>query len=77
VFATALGYLRNHWKALVVYTTNGLIPIDNNDVEQLMKRVATGRNYAEFKIMRCFKSVLEVLPGIAVIPNIPGRVNSA
>jgi hypothetical protein len=43
VFAAALGYLRNHWKALVAYTTNGLIPIDNNDVEQLMKRVATGR----------------------------------
>ena len=25
------------------YTTNGQIPIDNNDVEQLMKQVATGR----------------------------------
>jgi hypothetical protein len=29
-----------------------LLPIDNNDVEQLMKQVALGRNYAEFKIMR-------------------------
>lgn len=43
VFAGALGYLRNHWKALLVHTTNGLIPIDNNDVEQLMKQVALGR----------------------------------
>jgi hypothetical protein len=52
IFAKALGYLRNHWTALLVYTTNGLLPIDNNDVEQLMKQVALGRNYAEFKIMR-------------------------
>jgi transposase len=43
IFAEALGYLRNHWTALLVYTTNGLIPIDNNDVEQLMKQVAIGR----------------------------------
>lgn len=43
VFAEALGYLRNHWAALLVYTTNGLIPIDNNEVEQLMKQVAIGR----------------------------------
>lgn len=43
VFAEALRYLHNHWKALLVYTTNGLIPIDNNDVEQLMKQVAIGR----------------------------------
>lgn len=42
-FAKALGYLRNHWQALLVYTTDGLVPIDNNDVEQLMKQVATGR----------------------------------
>jgi transposase len=43
IFAEALGYLRNHWTALLVYTTNGLIQIDNNDVEQLMKQVAIGR----------------------------------
>jgi transposase len=39
----ALRYLRNHWSALMVYTTDGLIPIDNNEVEQLMKQVALGR----------------------------------
>jgi transposase len=43
VFAEALGYLRNHWEALLLYTTDALMPIDNNDVEQLMKQVALGR----------------------------------
>ena len=41
--ATAVGYIRNNWDALLVYTTKGSIPIDNNDVEQLMKQVALGR----------------------------------
>ena len=43
VFAEALGSLRNHWDALLLYTTDGVMPIDNNDVEQLMKQVALGR----------------------------------
>jgi hypothetical protein len=43
VFAEAVGYLRNHWEALNVYVTDGRMPIDNNDVEQLMKQVAVGR----------------------------------
>jgi transposase len=43
VFAEALGYLRNHWSALNVFLTDGRLPIDNNDVEQLMKQVALGR----------------------------------
>jgi transposase len=43
IFAEALGYLRNHRDALRVYLTDGRIPIDNNDVEQLMKQVAVGR----------------------------------
>ena len=42
-FAAAVNYIRNHWEQLQLYTTSGLIPIDNNDVEQLMKLVATGR----------------------------------
>ena len=41
--ADALRYLRNNWDALNVYTTDGRIPIDNNQVEQLMKQVALGR----------------------------------
>ena len=39
----ALGYLRNHWDALRLYLTDGRVPIDNNEVEQLMKQVAIGR----------------------------------
>ena len=39
----ALGYLRNHWGPLQTYLTDGRMPIDNNEVEQLMKQVALGR----------------------------------
>lgn len=43
-FAQAVNYLNNHWEQLNLFTTSGRIPIDNNDVEQLMKQVAVGRN---------------------------------
>jgi hypothetical protein len=39
----ALGYLRKHWDPLQLYLTDPHLPIDNNDVEQLMKQVALGR----------------------------------
>lgn len=39
----ALGYLRNQWQALSQYLSDGRVPIDNNDFEQLMKQVAIGR----------------------------------
>jgi transposase len=42
-FGDALGYLRNHWEPLQLYPTDGRMPIDNNDVEQLMKQIALGR----------------------------------
>lgn len=42
-FAEAVRYIRNHWSALNVYVEDGRIPIDNNEVEQLMKQVALGR----------------------------------
>ena len=42
-FAQAVNYLNNHWEQLHLFTTSGRIPIDNNDVEQLMKQVAVGR----------------------------------
>jgi transposase len=42
-FGKALGYLRNHWEPLQLYLTDGNLPIDNNDAEQLMKQIATGR----------------------------------
>jgi transposase len=42
-FAEAVRYIRNHWTALNVFVHDGRIPIDNNEVEQLMKQVALGR----------------------------------
>lgn len=39
----AIRYLKNQWEALTVFLGDARIPIDNNDVEQLMKQVATGR----------------------------------
>lgn len=39
----ALGYLRNHWEPLQRYLDDGRLPIDNNETEQLMKQIATGR----------------------------------
>jgi transposase len=39
----ALQYIRNHWDALNVYVNDGRLPIDNNQCERLMKRVAIGR----------------------------------
>lgn len=42
-FGKALGYLNNHWDQLQVYLADGRLPIDNNEVEQLMKQIALGR----------------------------------
>jgi len=42
-FAKAIGYMKNNWDALLLYTTDGRFPIDNNETEHLMKQVATGR----------------------------------
>jgi transposase len=41
--AACVGYLKNNWDALLVYTTDGRLPIDNNETEHLMKQIATGR----------------------------------
>lgn len=41
--AEAIGYLKNNWDALLLYTTDGRLPIDNNETEHLMKQIATGR----------------------------------
>lgn len=45
----AARYVGNHWKALNRFVDDASIPIDNNDCEQLMKRVATGRKNWLFK----------------------------
>jgi hypothetical protein len=39
----ALNYVRNHWSALNEYVAHGALPIDNNWVERLMKRIAVGK----------------------------------
>lgn len=36
-------YLKNQWEPLSVFLRDGRVPIDNNETEQLMKHVATGR----------------------------------
>lgn len=43
LWGKALSYLNNHWAALQVFVTDGCMPIDNNEVEQLMRQVALGR----------------------------------
>ncbi|QDT01760.1 Transposase IS66 family protein [Rubripirellula lacrimiformis] len=45
----AAAYVRRHWEALHRFTEDVSIPLDNNDCEQLMKRVATGRKNWMFK----------------------------
>ena len=42
-FGEALGYLRNHWEAFGLYLKDGRLPIDNNDAERDLRRVALGR----------------------------------
>ena len=42
-FGKALGYLRNHWAAFQLYLQDGRVPIDNNDVERDLRRIAIGR----------------------------------
>lgn len=45
----AAAYVRRHWEALIRFTEDARLPLDNNDCEQLMKRVATGRKNWLFK----------------------------
>ncbi len=42
-FGEALGYLRNHWDAFQVYLQDARVPVDNNDVERDLRRIAIGR----------------------------------
>jgi len=39
----AIGYVQNHWEALIRYASSGYLAIDNNLAEQHMKTIATGR----------------------------------
>ena len=42
-FAKAMNYVRNHWAELTRYLDDGMLPIDNNETELLMRQVAVGR----------------------------------
>ena len=44
----AIRYLNNQWDALCVFLSDGRVPLDNNETEQLMKQVATGRKNWQF-----------------------------
>ena len=48
----AIGYALNHKAALLRYTEQGFLEIDNNASERGEKTIAIGRNYADPKIMR-------------------------
>lgn len=39
----AIGYALNHWEALVRYTSEGFLSIDNNAAEQSLRAIAVGR----------------------------------
>jgi transposase len=39
----AIGYLRNNWEALTQFLRDGRLPIDNNDAERDLRRIAIGR----------------------------------
>ena len=48
----AIRYAINQWDALGVFLENPNIPLDNNESESALRRVALGRNYAEPRLMR-------------------------
>jgi transposase len=39
----AIGYQRNNWDALKRFLSDGRLPIDNNDAERELRRIALGR----------------------------------
>jgi hypothetical protein len=39
----AIAYLRNNWQALKRFLSDGRLPIDNNEAERDLRRVAVGR----------------------------------
>jgi transposase len=41
--AQAIGYTLNQWAALVIYTTDARLSVDNNVAERALRRVAVGR----------------------------------
>jgi transposase len=50
----AIEYSLNRWPALIHYLNDPQVPIDNNWVENQIRPIALGRNYAELRIMLSF-----------------------
>ena len=51
VTARAIDYALGRWRALCVFATDGRVPIDNNAVENAIRPLALGRNYANCAFM--------------------------
>jgi len=49
--AKALDYTLKRWPALARYAETGHLLIDNNPVENCIRPIALGKNYAQFVIM--------------------------
>src|SRR5690606_38483782 len=54
--AKALDYSLKRWVALTRYLDDGAAPIDNNHIEQQIRPLAVGRNYAQLVIMHSCRS---------------------
>ena len=50
--AKAIDYTLKRWPALIRYAETGHLPIDNNPVENTIRPIAVGKNYAQPIIMR-------------------------
>ena len=50
--ARAIDYSLKRWQALVRYANAGHLPIDNNPVENTIRPIAIGKNYAQSIIMQ-------------------------
>jgi len=73
--AKALDYTLKRWPALTRYAETGHLPIDNNPVENAIRPVAVGRNYARSEIMLgCFSGRNRRDSKPFGTPGLPGNV---
>ena len=55
--AKALDYSLKRWPSLVRYAETGNLPIDNNPVENVIRPIAIGKNYARLTIMQSLRTI--------------------
>jgi hypothetical protein len=53
--ARAIDYSLKRWAALTHYVGDGRVPIDNNWIENQIRPIALGRNYARPSIMQALR----------------------